>query len=239
MFNLKLKTNNKKNENLLRKFSFLPTTNYPLPTKSGFTPTPMNIGVSSQSERGFTLIEMLVAITILLISITGPLVLAQQGIKSSRLAKNQMIASFLAQDAVEYIRNVRDSNNLANGFWLNSLYSCIILSGCEERGNSGKVVCDNRNPKGKCKIDTVNGSIQGCSGDYCPFLKKDENTGLYGYQNPAWVDTNFVRGVSIELGQGELGNEAEEILVEVSIFWDFINGIPGKSFVVREKLFKF
>jgi len=60
-------------------------------------------------NQGFTIVETLVAITILMISIAGPLTIAQKSLTAATQAKDQVIASYLAQDLVEYIKNARDN----------------------------------------------------------------------------------------------------------------------------------
>jgi Tfp pilus assembly protein PilV len=62
------------------------------------------------SERGFSLFETLVAIFILMVAVAGAMSLTQKSLTSSAYSKDQVIASFLAQDAIEYIRNIRDYN---------------------------------------------------------------------------------------------------------------------------------
>jgi Tfp pilus assembly protein PilV len=57
---------------------------------------------SLKNNSGFTIVETLVAITILMIAIAGPLTIAQKGLTASTYARDQMIASFLAQDGLEY-----------------------------------------------------------------------------------------------------------------------------------------
>ncbi len=74
--------------------------------------------------KGFTLVETLVAISVLTISIVGPFYAIQQAANASFLARDQMIASSLAQDAVEYIRSVRDNNYLQEDAWLSGLSQC-------------------------------------------------------------------------------------------------------------------
>lgn len=66
--------------------------------------------MQSWRRRGFTLVETLVAITILMIAIAGPLVIATKGLTSATYSKDQMIASFLAQESMEVIKNVHDNN---------------------------------------------------------------------------------------------------------------------------------
>lgn len=67
------------------------------------------------NQKGFTIIETLVAITILMISIAGPLTIAQKSLMAAIYAKDQVTASFLAQQKIEEIKNRRDTYFLVNG----------------------------------------------------------------------------------------------------------------------------
>jgi len=72
-------------------------------------------------NRGFTIVETLVAITVLMISVAGPLVVASKGLSAALYARDQVIASYLAQESMEVIKNTRD-NNLAEGrVWLTGI----------------------------------------------------------------------------------------------------------------------
>lgn len=79
---------------------------------------------SAEKNKAFTLVETLVAISILTIALTGPLAIIAQALRSSYFARDQITAYYLAQEAVEYIRNRRDFNglqgvnSLAAGDWL-------------------------------------------------------------------------------------------------------------------------
>lgn len=77
------------------------------------------------SMKGFTLIETLVAITILTTAIVGPFYAIQSASRTSYLARDNVIAASLAQEAIEYIRSVRDNNYLAGQDWLEGLESCL------------------------------------------------------------------------------------------------------------------
>ena len=68
------------------------------------------MNISRTAQKGFTIVETLVAITILMIAIAGPLTIASQALHAAQDAKNQMIASNLAQESVEEIRNYKDNN---------------------------------------------------------------------------------------------------------------------------------
>ena len=63
-------------------------------------------------NAGFTLVETLVAIAILMIAIAGPLTVAEKGLSAAIYARDQMMASYLAQDGMEYVKNVVDTNEI-------------------------------------------------------------------------------------------------------------------------------
>ncbi|MDP2665659.1 MAG: prepilin-type N-terminal cleavage/methylation domain-containing protein [bacterium] len=62
---------------------------------------------------GFTLIEAMIAVTILTFSIAGPLYTANIAIVASMTARDQLTASYLAQEGIEYVRAMRDYEYLA------------------------------------------------------------------------------------------------------------------------------
>ena len=64
------------------------------------------------SKKGFTLVEAMVAIAIIMLSIVGPMYVANRAIVVAQIASNQLIASYLAQEGIEYIRTVRDHDYL-------------------------------------------------------------------------------------------------------------------------------
>lgn len=72
-----------------------------------------------RNNKAFTIVETLVAITILMIAITGPLTIANKALTAAIDAKNQMTAINLAQETMEAFKNLKD-NNMANGVFLSS-----------------------------------------------------------------------------------------------------------------------
>ena len=59
--------------------------------------------------------ETLIAVLVLSLAITGPLTIAQKGLQAALISKDQDTAFYLARDAVEYVRFVRDTNCLKAG----------------------------------------------------------------------------------------------------------------------------
>lgn len=72
-------------------------------------------------NSGFTLIEAMIAVTLIISGITGLLVLVNRSMGFAILASNQLIAANLAQEGIELVRNIRDNNWMNNENWLNGL----------------------------------------------------------------------------------------------------------------------
>jgi len=161
-----------------------------------------------QTQKGFTLVETLVAIFILTLSITGPLFIAQQSFTSAATARDRTTASFLAQEGIEYVRSVRDHNYLSNETnWLQDLNDCFL---------------------GSCVIDAsvpTYPSITACSGT-CPSLKQT-SSGFFGYESGE--ETKFMRTISMTQIQ------AHEVLLEVEVSWDYKG--TTRRIIIEERLF--
>lgn len=67
-----------------------------------------------KKESGFSLVETLVAISILLIVIVGPMTISMRTAKSSSFASEQIQAFFLAQEGIEMVQKSRDDLLLQN-----------------------------------------------------------------------------------------------------------------------------
>ncbi len=143
-----------------------------------------------RNNAGFTLIETFIAITILIIAMAGPLTLVTKGLSISKIAKSQITSMYLAQEAIEYIRNIRDNNILNERSWTYGLTDCI---------------------GSKCKIDSPNESIDSCSND-CENLKYNSSSYLFGYSTGD--ESRFRREVQIT----EI-TANKELEIVVNMFW--------------------
>lgn len=178
-----------------------------------------------RTERGFTLVEAMVAISILSLSITGPMVIAQKGIGSAIYARDQITAFYLAQEAVEYIRNIRDSNRINQNPWLLHLSSCL---------------------SGSCQIDaryvnfangdgsTNTSAVSGCVGTCSP-LSFDTTQRFYGYgSGGTWNTTPFTR--TIQMTETVADREA---VISVTVAWSTNLFAPLRTFTIKEYIFNF
>ena len=59
-------------------------------------------------RKGFTLLETLVAVTILALAVSGPLYVANRAYVAVQISRDQLTASYLAQEGIEYVRSMRD-----------------------------------------------------------------------------------------------------------------------------------
>lgn len=178
------------------------------------------------SQRGFTLLETMVAVSLLMLSIVGPLTIAQKSVKTSTYTKNRTTAYYLAQDAIEFLRNIRDVHSLKGDTWddlvgLSSPYArCIV---------------------GKCDVDTqyapvgvVSNSalaataVIACSSETCPALTFEKATGYFGHKTvtgEAIIESQYRREVSIVPLNTNGGERNRELLIRVDVIWN--EGILG------------
>ena len=176
------------------------------------------------APRGFTMIETFVAIVVLATSLAGALSLASQGFNSADVAGDQITASFLAQDAIEYIRFARDTTCLSSSSGCDSSWLSEHLAPCVNNGASPTY----------CYLDSSLGltlsNPQTCVGS-CPPLLFDSTTGLYKYTSG--VTSKFTRYVSVSDVSGD-GNEA---LIKVQVSWVTRGGYPRTPITLEEYIY--
>lgn len=190
-------------------------------TKNGFI---QHLTSKKKLGAGFTLVEALVAISILLISIVGPLSIVAESIKTANLGKDQITAFYLAQEAVEYIRNIRDTNVLEGKNWLSTdIVNCYGNATCRvDAVNNNTVSCANDSPAGVCK--KLN-----------KFKDISSKLTTYRYDQPSgYVETTFTRSVNVtDIINGVKSDH--EAIITVTMNWTS-NLIP-RSFTIVERIF--
>ncbi|MEO7537524.1 MAG: prepilin-type N-terminal cleavage/methylation domain-containing protein [Candidatus Paceibacterota bacterium] len=149
------------------------------------------------TSKGFTLVETLVAIAILMIAIVGPFYSIQQAITSSYTSRDQLIATSLAQEGAEYIYFVRDNNFLTPGnTWTQGMDNCMVAA----------------HPNG-CTVDPtlIANALQPCN-SACPVLNLNSSS---QYTQGAGAPSRFTRTLKIAPVPGH----PEAILVTSQVTW--------------------
>ena len=183
------------------------------------------------SKRGFSIVETLVAITVLLIAVVAPMSLAADGVRAARLAQDQIVAFYLAQEGIELVKNKRDDVKLASASsaQLSNLGPCLYDNGA---GGAQRY----------CYIDALDLSVSPCAADDCPNIRRiNDGIGtndfyLYTYGLGA-EDTKYVRTISVwylDAAGDRTETPGSEAIVEVTVSWPFVGG--EKEHVVRNVL---
>lgn len=183
-----------------------------------------------KNNKGFTLVEALFAIFILTFTITGLMVIVADSLFSARYAKDEITANYLLQEAVDYIRNDRDTIVfLRNGseaqedetdmYWnnfINKYNSCISQDGCYLNVSEKE-------------IERCNDSGTG-NDNKCPFLYyNDKNTSenyfYAGFESDDIIPTGFVKTNFQRKVFFKKDDDNDGVIVTVTLNWKN-GGVP-------------
>ncbi len=153
-------------------------------------------------KKGFTIIETLVAVTILMLAIIGPMTVSQKSLVASIYAKDQIIASYLAQDVMEYLKNKRDTYLSTSSFqnWVNTY-----------------AVCTSSNP---CSADTFMDRFDAPCVNSCRLYDRGTR---YTPDSTSAEPTIFYRSFYIDRLATATSNAANEVRVVVRVWWQNSN----------------
>jgi type II secretory pathway pseudopilin PulG len=173
-------------------------------------------------SRAFTLLETMVAITLLTVAIVAPMALTTQSLASAYYARDQITASYLAQEAIEAVRSVRDGNvlKISQGINVDLLDGFPSVTGLPFRidtrdnvtGNKGMTLCSS-DPGGVCIPLQIVGNFYGYSA---------------GSQN-----SKFMRTVTAVF----VGGNPNEIKITATVEWQTA-GKQKRTFIISENLFR-
>lgn len=178
-----------------------------------------------QHTKGFTLVETLVAVSILLIAIIGPMTLASQGVRTATFAREQTVAIFLAQEAIESFEYLRDEAALTAEYgggtywgWYDALpAACKSATACD--------------------FDVIADTYHACTTESDCLLQKhsdpDSNDNIiYGYGSGSdWSDSPYTRKITLSETQAD-----REATVTVEVSWDSSFG-DDVSIVLQTHIF--
>lgn len=162
------------------------------------------------THKGFTLVETLVAITVLAVAIAGPFRAIQGALQGSFITRDQLTATALAQEGIEYIHARRNNNYLAGAAWLNGM-----------NGTGGPNCSANT-----CRVDPRADTIAVCSGAQCR-LNFDSTTNRYTHQTGFSV-SRFSRTVQLS------SLSADEARITSTVTWTI--GAVGYTFTLTENI---
>lgn len=164
---------------------------------------------SSTRTKGYSLVEVLVAVSILMLSIVGPLTIAMKSFQSAQYARQQNTAFFLAQEGITIINTIRNNAALAvytgasNNSWdwtqSAGVWDCHFEAGCNIDFRDS-LLADN--------MVSCDSAVDACR------LKFSEDAPRAVYQMVEGEDTPYTRVIRLT----NVNNH--EVLVESTVTWD-------------------
>jgi prepilin-type N-terminal cleavage/methylation domain-containing protein len=175
-----------------------------------------------KKQAGFTLVEALVAISILALTIGGLLNLTASGFFTIRYAKNDIVATNLVQESLEYIRNSRDTA-AQQGFSWRGWVDTNFPASC---ASTGCII----NPYTKSTTKLI---ALPCAGKDCEYMQYYPDKGFYAYglgtdnvfDATSSFKTSFVRTITVK--EIALSATDTQLVVTSEIKW--LNGTNPKK----------
>lgn len=178
-----------------------------------------------------TLIETLVAITILTVAIIAPMSLTMQSLSASYYARDQIAAFNLGQEAIESVRAIRDGNILRIAYnQPDPACSPMTLLCGIPIGTPFVIDARKTTPAEAIARCTLPDGEDPDTLPDCPPLQTDGD--LYGYQS-GWADTRYTRTVNADFVDGT----TDEIRVFVEVTW-IAGHLQTRTFRIYENLYR-
>ncbi len=155
------------------------------------------MNVPARTKKGFTMIETLIAIAVLMIGAVGPLTLVQRGVSSATYAREKTIALFLAEDALEYLKNVRDSDIVSTqggtvegtNYFFGYVAVVCLETNCTVETTLNNLPNDVNNPS--------NSTVKACSGTCSP-INFSPSVNAYSHQTGSdWDESIYTRQFTV------------------------------------------
>ncbi len=188
-------------------------------------------------KKGFTLVEAMVAVAIVSLAIVGPMYVANSSIVAAGLASDQLTASYLAQEGIEYIRLMRDdaylyaysqdlgtTNNPSLDGWND------FLKGSSPNNPWSIKQCLDPGTNKTCTLDPsqqMSAALSSCNtqANNCSPLYLNSSTGVYSTQSSSGSPTSFTRTIQAFSTPGAIDANGNPIDIRVKsvVTWVFHN----------------
>lgn len=184
------------------------------------------------TQDGFTLVETLVSITILLLVIIGPMTISSSAARSTSFSSEQVIAFFLAQEGAELAQKARDDlwlgdftnpgtgwsdfTNISAGTYAD----CFTNDGCRleietDAVGSIKLPVADCNPVSDCRL----------------YFDPNNDRSRYNHDSSSPITTPYTRIIKFE----EI--TSDEVKVTSRVYWRSGNQRQNQEAVVETYLF--
>lgn len=170
------------------------------------------------NRKGFTLIEILVVIFIFSAGILTVYRVIPGIVNITTINSSRVTATYLAQEGIEIVKNVRDGNWLQGAAWNADFSPCLVPNSCEFDYD-----CASSTTPG----EGTNPCFKAYSSSH--YLKNNNTTGFFNYNSG--IVTKFKRKITID----EDNPPDDDATVTVDVFWSE----KGKSYniSVQEKVY--
>jgi type II secretory pathway pseudopilin PulG len=160
-----------------------------------------------ENKSGYSLVEVLVAITILMLSIVGPITIASKSMQSAQYARQQTTAFFLAQEGISIANTIRNDTGVT-AYWDTSVTSWSWTT------NPALAPCFD--PDG-CDIDfrdaSLTSNVVNCSTVANCLLRFDAGAARAAYQHVSGTNSPYTRVLTFTL-------DGDEVRVVSRVSWD-------------------
>ncbi|MDQ1284248.1 MAG: hypothetical protein QG620_596 [Patescibacteria group bacterium] len=158
----------------------------------------LRLAADKKSSQGFAILEAILSMFLMTVGLTAILMLLTQTYKQYGSSEDQQIATLLAQEGIELVRNVRD-NNWAAGAGEDS-FEGLLFAG--ESGDRGRIdINDDHIPDNRYNDNIDQKKL---------YLNSD---GLYVHDPPGGEETKFLRNIY-------LFENGERLTVRSMVVWD-------------------
>lgn len=187
------------------------------------------------NKNGFTIIEMVIAIFVMVMGIIGAFgAFSSVGILASDSA-DKLIATYLAQEGIELVRNIRDSNWLEMDLYETGNLKETLSLEYTTPSWSNKLTNFSNN---EFKIDWKNGYWLDYKNQSKDDYLKVDNNGFYSYEEETGQKTKFKRKIFIteipDISQGTNPDTYHILKVKVEVSWDRKANIFEESLVAGD-----